>query len=182
MKRLICTILLLAMLLSLASCNLIKNGHHKPTEPDAGDPSDEPKPTIYIYSVSSDSIHLEGCYHIDGIKEKYLKTTEDVESLLNDGYKLCERCFPPAKDPDPEEPEEPEIPKEQATFLINKSSKKMHHVDCHTIGEMVEPNMKYTDLSYEQLLEDDYAPCGHCMPEQYEQYKKDHPEKFPEKD
>lgn len=161
-----------------------KGGHDTAEEPESSETPDtsEPQVITYVYSVSSYSFHLEGCSYISEIKEKYLKTTNDITYLLEEGYEPCRKCFPPAVEPEPEEEEEPSIPIEQATFVINKKSGKMHHVDCYTIKEMDSENVRYTDLSLEQLLEEEFIPCGHCMPDQYEQYKKDHPELFPEEE
>ena len=184
LKRLTSLLLLIAMLLSLFSCDALKKNHHDPKDPgaDSGEP-EQPQKTVYVYSVLSKSIHLDGCYHIGEIKEDYKKQTDgDITPLLEKGYTLCKDCFPPAVEPEPDEPEEPEIPIDQATFVINKSSKKIHYLECYHILEMNEANIKYTDLSLEELLEDEHIPCATCLPEQWEQYKKDHPEDFPEKD
>ena len=183
LKRLIAILILSATIFSMFGCDALKkgNGHGTAEDPTTTE-EPETQAIVYVYSVSSGSFHLEGCSYIKEIKEKYLKTTEDITYLLEEGYEPCRKCFPPAVEPDPEEEEEPTIPIEQATFTINKSSKKIHYIDCYIVKEMNSDNVKYTDLSLEQLLEEEYAPCGHCMPEQYEQYKKDHPELFPEKD
>lgn len=185
-NRLIAILALTATLFSASGCEALKKsgGHVTPDVPDTGDETPEATPTIYYFSASSSSgsFHLEGCSYIADIKEIHLKTTEDAQYLLNAGYEPCTRCFPPAVEPEPEEPEEPSVPKDQATFLLNEKNGKIHHVDCYIINEMDEENKRYTDLSLEELLEEDYAPCGHCMPEQYEQYKKDHPELFPTDD
>lgn len=184
LKRLIAIVILSATIFSTFGCDALKkgDGHGTPGDTNTGE-TPETQPIIYVYSASSGSFHLEGCTYINDIKEKHLKTTEDITFLLEEGYEPCKRCFPPAVELEPdEEEEEPSIPKEQATFTINKSSKKIHYIDCYIVKEMNSDNVKYTDLSLEQLLEEEYAPCGHCMPEQYEQYKKDHPDLFPEKD
>ena len=187
LKRLISLILIITSLLSVTSCNLFKKDHHTPVDPsqnqgDSGsNDNEQTSPTVYVYSVLSKSIHLAGCYHINEIKEDYKKeTTEDITPLLEKGYTLCKDCFPPAVEPEPEEPEEPGIPKEDATFLINKNSKKIHKLDCYHIEEMSEANIKYTDLSLEELLADEHIPCATCMPDEWEIYKQEHPELFPE--
>jgi hypothetical protein len=182
LKRLVSIITLLAMLLSLGSCNLVNKDKHEIKEPEQnpedGGETEEAAPTLYIYSVLAKSIHLEGCYHINEIKEDYKKeTTGDITELLDKGYTLCKDCFPPAVEPTPEEPEEPGISKEDATFLINKSTKKVHKLDCYHIEEMSEANIKYTDLTLEVLLEDEHIPCATCMPDEWEIYKEKYPEK-----
>jgi hypothetical protein len=188
LKRLISLVLIITSLLSITSCDLFKKDHHTPIDPSqnqgdqGGGDTEQPAPTVYVYSVLSKSIHLEGCYHINEIKDDYKKeTTDDVTPLLENGYTLCKDCFPPAVEPEPEEPKEPEISKEDATFLINKNSKKLHKLDCYHIEEMSEANIKYTNLTLESLLADDHIPCASCMPDEWELYKQAHPELFPEK-
>lgn len=188
LKKLISIFIIVAIMASFCSCKLIKQHKHDPQIPDTGlgdgeggedneEKDDKNEETVYVYSVLSKSIHLQGCYHVNEIKDDYKKEISgDVSSLLEKGYTLCKDCFPPAVDPEPDEPEEPGISKEEATFLINKSSHKIHMLDCYHIAEMAEANIEYTDLTLEELLEADNIPCATCLPEQWEKYKAEHPE------
>ena len=47
----------------------------------------------FYYSVTSDTYHVEGCYHIYPIKEKFLKTSTDAAALAADGYSPCRDCI-----------------------------------------------------------------------------------------
>ena len=188
LKKLISIFIIVAIMASFCSCELIKQHKHDPQIPDTGlgdgeggedneEKDDKNEETVYVYSVLSKSIHLQGCYHVNEIKDDYKKEISgDVSPLLEKGYTLCKDCFPPAVDPEPDEPEEPGISKEEATFLINKSSHKIHMLDCYHIAEMAEANIEYTDLTLEELLEADNIPCATCLPEQWEKYKAEHPE------
>lgn len=188
LKKLISIFIIVAIMASFCSCELIKQHKHDPQIPDTGlgdgeggedneEKDDKNEETVYVYSVLSKSIHLQGCYHVNEIKDDYKKEISgDVSPLLEKGYTLCKDCFPPAVDPEPDEPEEPGISKEEATFLINKSSHKIHMLDCYHIAEMAEANIEYTDLALEELLEADNIPCATCLPEQWEKYKAEHPE------
>ena len=188
LKKLISIFIIVAIMASFCSCELIKRHKHDPQIPDTGlgdgeggedneEKDDKNEETVYVYSVLSKSIHLQGCYHVNEIKDDYKKEISgDVSPLLEKGYTLCKDCFPPAVDPEPDEPEEPGISKEEATFLINKSSHKIHMLDCYHIAEMAEANIEYTDLTLEELLEADNIPCATCLPEQWEKYKAEHPE------
>jgi len=188
LKKLISIFIIVAIMASFCSCELIKQHRHDPQIPDTGlgdgeggedneEKDDKNEETVYVYSVLSKSIHLQGCYHVNEIKDDYKKEISgDVSPLLEKGYTLCKDCFPPAVDPEPDEPEEPGISKEEATFLINKSSHKIHMLDCYHIAEMAEANIEYTDLTLEELLEADNIPCATCLPEQWEKYKAEHPE------
>lgn len=188
LKKLISIFIIVAIMASFCSCELIKQHKHDPQIPDTGlgdgeggedneEKDDKNEETVYVYSVLSKSIHLQGCYHVNEIKDDYKKEISgDVSPLLEKGYTLCKDCFPPAVDPEPDEPEEPGISKDEATFLINKSSHKIHMLDCYHIAEMAEANIEYTDLTLEELLEADNIPCATCLPEQWEKYKAEHPE------
>ena len=184
-KRLIAIFILVATMFSIFGCDAIKQvgGHKEPEVPDNSEAEvPETQDTKYVYSVLSKSIHLEGCYHINEIKEDYKKeVVGDISHLLEKEYTLCKNCFPPQIEVEPEE-QEPQISKEDATFLINKNSKKIHKIDCYHIEEMSQANIKYTDLTLEELLEEEHIPCATCMPDEWEIYKETHPEKFEDKD
>ena len=185
-KRLIAVLILTAMLFSAIGCDALKNkgGHETPEQPDdsINEPEKEPE-TKYVYSVLSKSIHLEGCYHINEIKEDYKKEAiGDISHLLEKEYTLCQDCFPPQIEVEPDEEEEdPGVSKEEATFLINKKTLKIHKIGCYHTEEMSEANIKYVDLSLEELLETEHIPCATCMPNEWETYKENHPEDFPDK-
>lgn len=49
-------------------------------------------------------------------------------------------------------------------YIINKSSKVFHTVDCSSTANMSEENKEYTTRSAEDLLADNYTPCGRCKP------------------
>jgi hypothetical protein len=137
----------------------------------------------YVYSVLAKMLHLPDCYHVENIKEDYLKEyTGDITVLLQKEYTICRDCLVPdeEEDNDDEEDEEDEnlIDKEDATYATNKSNKVIHLLDCYTLESMSSKNLRYSDLTYEELIDLDYRPCGTCMPDEYKQYKEEHPEKF----
>ena len=141
-------------------------------------PSDGHK-TIYIYSIMSKTIHLPGCHHIDRINEDYKKEFEgDITELLLKKFELCDSCFPTEdeeEEPEEEPEEENKVSKDDATFVINSNSNKLHDLECRHIEGMNEENIKYTDLTLEELIAlDTYIPCGTCLPDEYEEYKEKH--------
>ena len=204
--RIIAIALLLSLILSLCSCIEINPGHtggdphgnqndnhgdNTESEDDGGEGDEAEDEVIegaegkvtYVYSVVSKTLHLPGCYHTERMNPDYVKPyTGDINVLLNEGYTICEDCLVPddEKKEDKEEEKEDEIliPKEEATYATNKKSLVIHHLDCYMIDAMIPENLRYTNLSYEELLEMKYRPCGTCMEEEYKQYKKDHPELF----
>lgn len=153
------------------------------SEENEDDEGNEGKIT-YMYSVLSKTLHLPDCYHIDNIKEDYLfEYTGDITVMLGKGYTICKDCLVPDEEKeDKEEEKEDEnlIAKEDATYATHKVKLVIHLVDCYTLESMSEDNLRYTNLSYEELLAAKYRPCGTCMHEEYEQYKKEHPEEFEE--
>ena len=182
--RLISILVLFVMLLSFVSCDMIhSHGGHNSNQnqnQSQGGENEENQgeaEVTYIYSVLSKVIHLPGCYHIDRIKEDYLKETNELAPLFEKGYTICNDCFN-IKDDEPEEEEDDKdkISKEDATFVINSSSKKLHHLGCYHVEGMVEKNLEYTDLTLQELLTLEYIPCASCMPEEAKEYEKNHPE------
>ena len=202
--RIIAIALVLSLILSLCSCIEINSGHtggnshgdqnngqNEITDPEDGEEDEEDPETegaegkvTYVYSVVSKTLHLPGCYHTERMNPEYIVSfTGDISEKLNAGFTICEDCLVPDNEKDKEEDEEPAedeilIPKEEATYATNKKSLVIHLLDCHMIDAMIAANLRYTDLTYEELLELKYRPCGTCMEEEYKQYKKDHPELF----
>ena len=179
LKQLISLILLVTIMTCATSCAMIKKDHAEPQDPEEGSGAteEETQDIVYVYSVVAKSIHLKGCYHTNEIKEDYKKEfIGDPPELAEKGYTFCKDCFPPVVEPEePDEPEEPGISKEDATFLINKSTKKIHKLDCHYIEDMSLSNISYTDLTLEELLAEEHIPCASCMPDEWQIYKENHP-------
>ena len=177
-RRLICLVLIIGSLFSLFACDNTKKDND-----DSANQSTEPEDSavVYVYSVLSKSIHLPTCHFVQSIKEDYKRESSDIMKLINDGYELCTFCFPPEKEEEPEEEEEEEeeiiqkIPYEQATYILNSKTFKIHEKGCRHLENLTPKNIEHTDLSYEELLELEYSPCGTCMPAEYKEYKETHP-------
>ena len=188
-------IVAIIMIFSLTSCIEINvpsdkendphNNTHDNYQPPEEDESDESTQggegnVTYVYSVLSKTLHLPGCYHTGRMNEDYkFEYTGDIAIMLGKGYTICKDCLVP--DEEKEEEEEPEedenlIAKEDANYAYNKVSLVIHTLDCHHLEIMIEKNLRYTDLTIEELLELEYRPCGACMPDEYKEYKKNHPE------
>lgn len=181
--KILSMLMTLILLLSFVSCDqlhfhtghggLNQNNNSNNNEQQGG----EGKVT-YVYSVVEKTLHLPNCYHVDRINEEYLKSTTDISPLLQDGYTICRDCLVP-KEPEEEEPEEDEnkIAREDATYAINAASNWLHTLDCHHLEVMSEKNLKYTDLTLEELIAlDEYRPCAICLPDEAEEWEKNHPE------
>ncbi len=183
--RFLAFLLTLVLAFSMISC---KNGD--PHGNGGSDPHDQQNNTdtpqggegtvTYVYSVVSKTLHLPGCFHIDRMNEDYkFEHTGSITALLEKGYTICNDCLVPDNDEE-EEPEEEDsyaVPEDQAEYAYNKASRVIHELDCHNIKIMNKENLRYTDLTIEELLELKHIPCGSCMPDEHEEYKKNHPDK-----
>ena len=178
-RKLLCIIMVICTVFSLFACNK-KNKDDGKNDPNVGTTDNNSK-VVYVYSVNSKSIHLPTCHFAQTIKEDYRKETTDLMALLDKEYELCKFCFPVEKEePEEEEEEEEEIiqkvPYEDATYILNNKTFKIHEKGCQHLETLSAKNTENTDLSYEELLVLEYSPCGTCMPAEYKEYKKDHPD------
>ena len=182
--RIISAIITLILIVNLFSCDGTHSGKgsHSQKTPEG----EEQQPVVYVYSVNQKKLHLPSCAFVSKINPELIKEyKDDIGPLLADGYTLCSFCLlqDSSKEEKEEEEEEfvpdpDEVPPEEATFLVNRSNLKIHEKDCSTISTMSEKNIKYTCLTYEELIANDHIPCGTCMPAEYEEYVEAHPEKF----
>lgn len=189
-NKILAIVLALTLILSITSCDK-KNKNNNSDDPHGqyGQHTENPEndsqqggegKVTYVYSVVAKTLHLPGCYHLDRMNEEYkFEYTGSITALLENGYTICKDCLvPDKKEEEPEEDDTNKIAKEDATFVINSSSKALHCLDCHIIDSMEEKNIEYTDLTLEELIAlDKYKPCGFCLPDEYKEYEKNHPSK-----
>ena len=55
-------------------------------------------------------------------------------------------------------------PSEQATYILNTNSRKIHRSSCSSAKSINEKNKKEYTGSKEELIEKGYTPCGACKP------------------
>ena len=55
-------------------------------------------------------------------------------------------------------------PDGEGTYILNTDSKKFHDPDCYIVDRMDEENKEIYVGSREDLIKDEYTPCGHCDP------------------
>ncbi len=177
-------LLIFAILLSFSSCKKIhvgtggssNNNTNSNEDNNLKDNETDESKVTYVYSVLSKTIHLTDCYHVNRIKEDYKKYTDNIAPLFEKEYIICKDCLvPDAEEPEEDEDDTNTIPAEEATFLINKASEKLHKLDCYHIEGMEEKNILYTNLTLEELLLLEYIPCATCMPNEAKEYEKTHP-------
>jgi len=198
--KIISLILALIMIISLSSCIEIRlpsgnssdphdDPHNNYNPVQSGGNGDETDSAgeggegnlTYVYSVLSKTLHLSGCYHTSRMNDDYkFEFKGDINILLGKGYTICKDCLVPddEEEEDPEEDEEELISRDDATYAYNKVSLVIHTLECHHLEIIIEKNLRYTDLTMDELLELEYRPCGVCLREEYKEYKKNHPEEF----
>ena len=49
-------------------------------------------------------------------------------------------------------------------YIINTNSRIFHEPDCSAIQRTKQTNKRETHLTYQELIENGYKPCGSCMP------------------
>ena len=196
-SRIIALLLALVISVSLVSCNsghshsANNSGNSNSGNSNGGSSNsgNDEAEVYYIYSVTAKVLHLSTCYHVERINVEYrTEYRGDISQLMDKGFTLCKTCLAPEdKDPVEEEPEEQpiedenKISPEDATFVINVNSEKVHELDCRYAVDMKESNKEYTDLSLDELLaieDKNYTPCATCMPAEAEKHKEEHPEKY----
>lgn len=186
-SKLLSMIIVLIMMINLVSCNHSHSGNanKNPQNNPSTETPNEQKIT-YIYSVTEKRLHLPTCFHVGNMNEDYkFEYSGDISILLAKGYTICKDCLYENHEEEKEEVREPdpdEVPFEEATYVINRSKLTIHEKDCYNVKKIAEKNLKYTNLSIEELLENEHVPCGNCLPKEYEAYKEAHPEKFPDDD
>ncbi|MBO7196061.1 MAG: hypothetical protein J6V80_01880 [Clostridia bacterium] len=181
----IALLLVLILTFSLFSCNNSshkgnQSGHQGQITPEDDEEGlEEETELTYVYSIVTKVLHLPDCYHIDRMNDEYVtQHSGDITLLLQNGYTVCRDCLVPddlEKEEEEEEDDTNKVAPEDATFVINKSSKIVHLLDCYHVEKMVEKNRQYTDLMLDELIADEHRPCGVCMPEEAKEYEKTHP-------
>ena len=183
-SKILIALLILCTVFSLASCNHLHfhNGNNTPQNQN-NVPADKPEEQriTYVYSVTQEVLHLPTCSHVANMKPEYRVTYDgDISVLFAKGFTVCRDCLAQKEEDEdlPIEPDPDEVPAEEASYVVNRSSKTIHEKDCYNVEKMSEKNVKYTNLSYEDLIATEHIPCGFCMKEEYEAYKKANPDKF----
>ncbi len=49
-------------------------------------------------------------------------------------------------------------------YILNTNTKKFHHPTCHSVGRISEENKQKSVLARNELINQDYEPCGNCKP------------------
>ena len=116
----------------------------------------------YAYSSNSKTLHHNGCYHVKRISDANLgEYYGDPADMVANGFKLCSACFPNSNVNNNTNNNDNGISEEDATYVINTGTRRFHEKDCdHALNSS---NTEYTDLSYEELVDENYEPCQVCL-------------------
>lgn len=64
-----------------------------------------------------------------------------------------------------DEPTKPDDSNDEIiTYILNTKSKKFHYQDCAKAEEISDQNKEIKTCTREELVEDEYSPCGICKP------------------
>ena len=112
-------------------------------------------------SVEDDGEGIEFCVYVYNSQPGIVIDYRNGDSKLDDGTK-----FP--QDPPKQEPEQipDQEPENKNTYIINKSTKKVHKEDCRYATDIKEENKEIYVGTLDDILSDgDFSPCGTCKPE-----------------
>ena len=119
---------------------------------------------IEAKSVEDNGEELEFCVYVYNNQPGIIIDYRNGESKLDDG-----NGFPTETPEAPEAPENPNTPGAPTvynTYVINKSTKKVHDPDCTYAINMKEENKEIYEGILDDLLSDgDFSACGSCKPE-----------------
>ncbi|MBE6648884.1 MAG: starch-binding protein [Ruminococcaceae bacterium] len=137
-----------------------------PSENSSEEPSSEVNTdgTEYVINTKTKKVHLPSCrYATSANTESYYG---DLQTLLDQGYALCNTCKPDQAEESSEIPsEEPssEVNTDGTEYVINRSTKKIHLPSCR-YATSANTESYYGDL--QTLLDQGYALCNTCKPDQ----------------
>ncbi|MBD5529732.1 MAG: hypothetical protein HDR02_15215 [Lachnospiraceae bacterium] len=67
----------------------------------------------------------------------------------------------PTAEPTPES--DPDVTNaNEFTYVLNTSTKKIHHPNCKSVAKIKQENYATTDKSLDELLDAGYTKCGNC--------------------
>ena len=58
---------------------------------------------------------------------------------------------------------EKDTQKKEATYILNKNTKKIHLPSCYSVDQMKESNKKYYTGDIDDLIDQGYSPCKNCL-------------------
>ena len=116
---------------------------------------------IEAKSVEDNGEGIEFCVYVYNNQPGIVIDYRNGESKLDDGTKFPEENPEQAPEENPEE-----NPENKSTYVINKSTKKVHKEDCRYATDIKEENKEVYTGELDDLLSDGYfTTCGTCKPQ-----------------
>lgn len=116
---------------------------------------------IEAKSVEDNGKSIEFCVYVYNNQPGIVVDYRNGESKLDDGTKFPEEN--PEEVPEQNPGNEPET---KNTYIINKSTKKIHKEDCRYATDIKEENKEVYEGVLDDLIADGYfSACGTCKPE-----------------
>ena len=53
---------------------------------------------------------------------------------------------------------------EVRTYVLNTNTRKFHHPDCSSVGDMAEHNKRIVEATRQQVIDEGFEPCKRCNP------------------
>ena len=124
---------------------------------------------IEAKSVEDNGEGIEFCVYVYNNQPGIVIDYRNGDSKLDDGtsFPKDEPSETPNENPDGSPEQNPEgCEPEVSTYIINKSSKKVHKEDCRYANDIKEENKEIYTGTLDDLLSDgDFSACGTCKPE-----------------
>ena len=89
----------------------------------------------------------------------------NVQPGVSIDYKTGKSWLSDEEPPAPEEPDTPEVPEgEMMTYILNTNTGRFHLPTCQHASDIAEKNKEVFYGLRDDLLSDDFVPCGTCKP------------------
>lgn len=116
----------------------------------------------WVLNTNSMKIHKPECMSVTNMKWEHAKGSDDtLEALMVEGYFPCQDCL---KDASVIKSDEPDLDDPQEYFyVLNISSKKIHHPNCKSAAKIKDSNREESTLSLAELKAQGYTCCQNCF-------------------
>ena len=115
--------------------------------------------TMEAYSVEDNGEGIQFCVYVYNFQPGILIDYATGKSRLDDGSEI-----PDTGTEDDEKGDTGTGESTNMTYILNTSSKKFHNPDCSGAATIKEQNKQTYTGSRDDLIAEDYTPCGICKP------------------
>ena len=115
--------------------------------------------TMEAYSVEDNGEGIQFCVYVYNFQPGILIDYATGKSRLDDGSEI-----PDTGTEDGEKGDTGTGESTDSTYILNTSSKKFHNPDCSGAATILDKNKQTYTGSRDDLIAEDYSPCGTCKP------------------